>query len=71
MQGRLHLYGVSVGSRDDFEAMNRFMAEHKLRPLVDSVFPMDKFEDAMARMEGGKHTGKICVRVPRTGAGRL
>jgi NADPH:quinone reductase-like Zn-dependent oxidoreductase len=35
--------GIYVGSRADFEAMNRFITEHKIRPVVDRVFP---FEDA-------------------------
>ena len=35
--------GIYVGSRADFEAMNRFIAQHKIRPVVDRVF---SFEEA-------------------------
>jgi NADPH:quinone reductase-like Zn-dependent oxidoreductase len=30
---------ISVGSRADFEAMNRAMALHRLRPVIDRTFP--------------------------------
>jgi NADPH:quinone reductase-like Zn-dependent oxidoreductase len=55
--------GIYVGSRADFEAMNDFIAEHKLRPVVDRVF---EFEDAPAAfdfMENGSYLGKIVIRL--------
>ena len=30
---------ISVGSRADFEAMNRAIALHRLRPVIDRRFP--------------------------------
>ena len=30
---------ISVGSRADFEAMNRAIALHRLRPVIDRTFP--------------------------------
>lgn len=30
---------ISVGSRTDFEAMNRAIALQQLRPVIDRVFP--------------------------------
>lgn len=53
--------GIYVGSRADFEAMNRFMTQHKLKPVVDRVF---KFEDAAAAfdfMDNGSYMGKIVI----------
>lgn len=55
--------GVYVGSREDFEAMNVFISEHELRPLIDRVF---EFEDARAAyeyMENGDFMGKIVIRL--------
>src|SRR3954454_24801934 len=33
------LGSISVGSRAHFEAMNRALALHRLRPVIDRVFP--------------------------------
>ena len=33
------LGSISVGSRADFEAMNRAIALHRLRPVIDRTFP--------------------------------
>jgi hypothetical protein len=30
---------INVGSRADFEAMNRTIAQHRLRPVIDRTFP--------------------------------
>jgi NADPH:quinone reductase-like Zn-dependent oxidoreductase len=56
--------GIYVGSRDDFEAMNAFLARHRLKPVIDKVF---MFEDAAAAyeyMESNNHFGKIVIRLP-------
>jgi NADPH:quinone reductase-like Zn-dependent oxidoreductase len=55
--------GIYVGSRDMFEAMNRAIALHQLRPVVDRVFPFDQIRDALRYMESGSHFGKIALRV--------
>ena len=38
----IRLQGIYVGSRAMFEAMNRAIALHKLRPVIDRVFPFDQ-----------------------------
>ena len=55
--------GVYVGSRADFEAMNRFIAEHKIRPVVDRVFPFEDAAQAYDFMDNGSYFGKIVIRV--------
>ena len=54
--------GVYVGSREMFEAMNRFIEVHKLQPVVDKVFPVDEVVEALKYMESGAHFGKIVLR---------
>jgi NADPH:quinone reductase-like Zn-dependent oxidoreductase len=53
--------GIAVGSRARFEAMNRAITQHRLRPVVDSTFPVDKAAEAFKRMQQGLHFGKIVV----------
>jgi NADPH:quinone reductase-like Zn-dependent oxidoreductase len=46
-----------------FEAMNRAVAAHGLRPVVDRVFPFAEAVEAFRHMERAGHFGKICIRV--------
>lgn len=59
----VRIQGIAVGSRARFEAMNRAIALHKLKPVVDSVFPLEKAADAFRHMEQGKHFGKIVIDI--------
>ncbi|MDG2534997.1 NAD(P)H-quinone oxidoreductase [Sphingomonas sp. HITSZ_GF] len=38
-----------------------FVAEGKLRPVIDAVFPLARAADAHRRMESGEHIGKIVL----------
>ena len=55
------LQGLSVGSRDMFEAMCRFIELKKIRPVVDKVFPWTEAKAAFTAMQGGEHFGKIVL----------
>jgi len=57
----IRIQGIAVGSRARFEAMNRAISQHKMKPVVDSTFPLEKAADAFRHMEQGKHFGKIVV----------
>jgi len=59
----VRLQGIFVGSREMFEAMNRAIVTHELRPVVDRVFPFVEAREAMRYMESGMHFGKICIEV--------
>ena len=59
----VRLQGIFVGSREMFEAMNRAIAAHSLRPVVDRVFPFAEAREAMHYMESGAHLGKVCIQV--------
>jgi NADPH:quinone reductase len=37
----------------------------RLRPIIDSVFPLDRAAEAHARMEAGEHVGKIVLEVSK------
>ncbi len=53
--------GIYVGSRADFAAMNTFLAEHAIHPVVDRVFPIAEAPAAFAHMESAAHFGKIVI----------
>ena len=55
------MLGIYVGSRAMFEDMNRAIALHKLRPVVDSVFPFEQATDAYRHLKSGRHFGKVVI----------
>ncbi|HEY3835591.1 MAG TPA: NAD(P)-dependent alcohol dehydrogenase [Bryobacteraceae bacterium] len=59
----IRVQGIFVGSREMFEAMNRAIVAHRLKPVVDRVFGFEEARDAMHYMESGSHFGKIVIQV--------
>jgi NADPH:quinone reductase-like Zn-dependent oxidoreductase len=55
--------GIYVGSRADFEAMNEFIAKHKLKPVIDRVFPFEQAAEAFKYMDSGSHFGKVVIKI--------
>jgi len=53
--------GIYVGSRADFEAMNAFITQHRLRPMIDKVFTLEDAPAAYDYMASGSHMGKIVI----------
>ncbi|MGA7525243.1 MAG: NAD(P)-dependent alcohol dehydrogenase [Acidobacteriaceae bacterium] len=58
---QVHLRGIYVGSRAHFEKMNRAIAQHSLKPMVDEVFSFHDAPAALHRMESGSHFGKLVL----------
>lgn len=58
---RLKVEGVLVGSTEMFEAMNRAIALHGIRPVIDRVFPFADVREAYRHMEAAAHFGKIVI----------
>jgi NADPH:quinone reductase-like Zn-dependent oxidoreductase len=56
------LGSISVGSRTDFEAMNRALAQHCLRPVIDRIFPFAEAKEGYRHFEGRGHFGKVVIR---------
>jgi len=59
---QVRLQGITVGSRDGFEAMVRALEQHKIVPVIDSVYAFEELKEAMAALKAGAHFGKICIR---------
>jgi NADPH:quinone reductase-like Zn-dependent oxidoreductase len=59
----LHIHGITVGSREQFDDMCAHIAKWKLKPVVDKVFPFGKLPDALKLMQAGGHFGKIVVEI--------
>jgi len=55
------LGSISVGSRADFEAMNRAIEMHHLRPVIDRTSPFAEAKEAYRHFEGRGHFGKVVI----------
>ncbi len=60
---QIRLRGIYVGSRADFEMMNRSIQQQKLKPVVDEVFNFDAGGEALRRMQSGAHFAKLVTSV--------
>lgn len=59
----LSIIGSTMGTQADFETVMAQVFAGKLKPIVDSVYPLARYGDALARMLGGEAFGKILVQV--------
>lgn len=60
---KLRIVGTYVGSRAMFEDMNRAMAQHRVKPVIDRTFSFDEAPEALRYLEAGAHFGKVVITV--------
>lgn len=54
---------IAVGCRDQQEAMTDFIVEHRIRPVVDVVFDLERIQDAYRCMESHQFFGKVGINL--------
>ncbi|MES2039860.1 MAG: NAD(P)-dependent alcohol dehydrogenase [Pseudomonadota bacterium] len=59
--GLLNIRRVFVGSRNDFEEMNRALELHQLRPRIDKAFAWQEARLAYQHFESRQHIGKVVI----------
>ena len=60
---RANVQGISVGSTQMFEAMNRAIAASGLKPIIDKVFAFGEAPAAYRHLQSAQHFGKVVIRV--------
>ena len=60
-----------INSEPECEAMNAFIERHRLRPVVDAAYPLDRLQDAMRHMDASKHFGKVAVLMPAARSAKM
>ncbi len=58
---RANIQGISVGSTQMFEAMNRAIAANHIKPVIDKVFPFADAKAAFHHLQSAKHFGKVVI----------
>lgn len=59
----LKIYGSTLGSREEFRQLLSFIAVKKIKPTVDSVFPLKEAAVAQRHLEEAKQFGKVVLRI--------
>jgi NADPH:quinone reductase-like Zn-dependent oxidoreductase len=60
---QVNLAPIAVGSREGHEAMLAFIAAHRIRPVVDVVYDLERLADAYRALESGAFFGKVGVNL--------
>lgn len=63
MTRNIKMQGVTVGSRNDYDDLCRFLERHELRPIISDTFAMGELGRAVAHLEAGRHFGKIAIEI--------
>jgi zinc-binding alcohol dehydrogenase/oxidoreductase len=62
---QISILGTSMGTRDEFLTMLDFLESRSMKPIIDKVYPLDQFNDALERMENGNQFGKIVLEIAK------
>ncbi|MDC4227506.1 MAG: zinc-binding dehydrogenase [Candidatus Manganitrophus sp.] len=57
----LSILGARTGTRAEMETVARLVGERKLRPIVDSVYPLSKAREAQEKMQSRDLFGKVIL----------
>ncbi|PAU68261.1 zinc-binding dehydrogenase [Bifidobacterium criceti] len=57
----IRIQGNTMGSRDDFARMLRFVEHANLHPVIDATYPAEYAKDAFARVMSGNLFGKVVL----------
>jgi NADPH:quinone reductase-like Zn-dependent oxidoreductase len=60
---RANVQGISIGSMQVFESMNRAIETNLLKPPVDKVFLYAQSREAYQYLGSGEHFGKIVIKI--------
>ena len=64
--------GVLVGSRQQFEEMNKAIDANGIKPVVDDkVFGFEEAKEAYQYMWDQKHFGKLTIKISEPGQSKL
>jgi zinc-binding alcohol dehydrogenase/oxidoreductase len=58
---QIDLRGTTMGTDDEFRAMVKLVAEHRIKPVIDRIFPLSQAVDANRLLEQSAQMGKILL----------
>lgn len=52
-----------MGSDNDFQHYLDFINFHKIKPIIDTIYPLEQINDAFAKMQEASQFGKILLEI--------
>lgn len=62
---QITIYGSTMGTSEEFAAMLRFVEQHSIVPVIDSIFELRDGNAALKKMDEGKQFGKIVLNISK------
>ncbi len=63
LRKQVRVQGIYVGSRADFDALNRALETTRIHPVVDRELAFEQLPDAFLAMQSASHFGKLVVQM--------
>ena len=60
---QLKIIGSTMSSNQEFVDVMRLVFQHKLQPVIDTIFPLEEAQAAFAHLDQGKQFGKVIIQV--------
>lgn len=60
---QISIFGTTMGTRDEFLSMLDFVESRKIKPVIDTILPLEKVEAAFRRMDESNQFGKIVLQI--------
>jgi len=60
---QLKIYGSTLGSREEFRQLLSFLTVSRIKPIIDSIFPLRDAALAQRRVETAQQFGKVVLRI--------
>lgn len=61
--GQYTLLGSTMASTEEFNEMLQFVNQHKIKPVIDKVYPIEETKKAMQRIDEAEQFGKIAIKI--------
>ena len=59
----INTHGITVGTKEDHQAMNEFFIKHDIHPIIDQEMNFNQGAEAIMGIASGNHMGKIVVNI--------
>jgi len=63
-QKQVTIHGSTMGTRHDWEQLNRLLAAKTLQPVIDRTYPLEDAAQAQERMAQAGQFGKLVLTIP-------
>lgn len=61
--GQYTMLGTTMGSREELRDMLQFAEQHKIRPVIDTVLPLEQADEAFEKLKDSSQFGKIVLKI--------